>query len=110
MFLVRAIFWLSIVIALIPVNAADLKEGQRPVSTFETLGAAQALIRDLSGFCERNEQACTTGSEVMSQFGAKARTGLRYVSAYLGDGGATGEAGGEAAAGNDPIRTGAVIR
>lgn len=107
MFLVRAIFWLSIVIALIPVNPADLGEGQRPVSTFETLGAAQAVVRDLSGFCERNRQACETGSEVLAQFGAKARTGLRYVSAYLEEPAETGQPGDGQ---SDPIQTGTVLR
>ena len=84
MFLLRMVFWLSIVVALIPVNPQDLSEGQRPVTTFETLGAAQALVSDLAGFCERNADACATGREVFSQFGTKARTGLRHVSAWIG--------------------------
>ena len=114
MFVLRAIFWLSIVVALIPVNPADLKDGQRPVSTMETLGAAQMLVSDLGGFCERNPQACGTANELFSQFGAKARTGARYVSSWLDKNTAesvTGEAVGETASGNqDPVRTGAVIR
>ena len=109
MFLVRAIFWLSIVVALIPVNPADLQEGQRPVSTLETIGAAQTLVSDMSGFCERNPQACGTASELFAQFGAKARTGMRYVSAWIDKG--AGETGGNlAAAGQDPVRTGTVTR
>ena len=56
MFVIRAIFWVSIVVALIPVNPADLKEGQRPVSTLETIGAAQTLVSDLGGFCGRMEK------------------------------------------------------
>jgi len=108
MFLVRTIFWLSIVVALIPVNPADLSEGQRPVSTSETLGAAQALVSDLSGFCKRNPQACKTGSEVASQFGAKARTGIHYVSNWLEK--APGETQNAAASQKDPVRTGAITR
>jgi hypothetical protein len=83
MFLLRMAFWLSIVVALIPVNPEDLSAGQRPVTTFETLGAAQAVVSDLAGFCERNVNACATGREVFAQFGAKARTGLRYVAAWV---------------------------
>lgn len=115
MFIFRAIFWLSIVVALIPVNPADLKEGQRPVSTLETLGAAQTLVSDLSGFCERNPQACGTANELFSQFGAKARTGARYVSVWLekstGEG-KTGETAqpGTVQASQDPVRTGTVTR
>lgn len=105
MFLIRTAFWLAIVVALIPVNPSDLKDGQRPVSTLETLSAAQAFIRDLSGFCERNGTACQTGREVVAQFGAKARTGLHYVSAYLED-----KSGPEktASAPTDAVKTGAI--
>ncbi len=119
MFLVRAIFWLSIVVALIPVNPADLQEGQRPVSTLETIGAAQTLISDMGGFCERNPQACGTANELFAQFGAKARTGMRYVSAWLeekpaeANGGADGIAAGGtdlAATDRDTVRTGSVTR
>jgi len=102
MFLVRMAFWLSIVVALIPVNPGDLSAGQRPVTTYETLGAAQAVVSDLAGFCERNANACATGREVFAQFGAKARTGLRYVSAWV-------EKDGEAAETDpDTLATGAV--
>jgi hypothetical protein len=83
MFLIRAAFWLSLVIAFIPVNPEDLGEGQRPVTTGETIVAAQALLADLSGFCDRNPNACGTGRELFAQMGAKARTGLRHVSGYL---------------------------
>lgn len=83
MFLIRAAFWLSLVIALIPVNPEDLGEGQRAVSTGETLSAAQAMVADLAGFCDRNPQTCGTGRELFSQFGAKAKNGARYVYEYL---------------------------
>jgi hypothetical protein len=83
MFLLRATFWLALVIAFIPVNPEDLEEGQRPVTTGETFVAAQALLADLSGFCDRNPNACGTGRELFAQMGAKARTGLRHVSVFL---------------------------
>jgi hypothetical protein len=83
MFLLRAVFWLTLVVAFIPVNPEDLKDGQRTVSTGETIVAAQALLADLSGFCERNPQACGTGKELFSQLGAKAKTGARHVYRYI---------------------------
>ncbi|MCB1463850.1 MAG: DUF5330 domain-containing protein [Nitratireductor sp.] len=112
MFVIRAIFWLSIVVAFIPVNPADLKEGQRPVSTLETIGAAQTLVSDLGGFCGRNPQACGTANELFSQFGAKARTGARYVSAWLDKTASQddGNAGSDATVGQDMLRTGTVTR
>jgi hypothetical protein len=83
MFLLRAIFWLTLVVAFIPANPEDLKDGQRTVSTSETIVAAQALLSDLSSFCERNTQACGTGKELFAQLGAKAKTGARHVYRYL---------------------------
>lgn len=83
MFLIRAAFWLSLVIAFIPVNPEDLREGQRPISTGETLFAAQAVVADIAGFCDRNPQTCGTGRELFSQFGAKAKAGARIVYDYL---------------------------
>ncbi|GIL03313.1 MAG: hypothetical protein BroJett030_32120 [Alphaproteobacteria bacterium] len=106
MFLIRTAFWLSIIVALIPVNPADLDEGQRPVSTMETLAAAQAFVRDVAGFCERNGEACATGREVFAQFGAKARTGLAYVASYLADD--ASPATETAAIADDPVHTGAI--
>ncbi len=85
MFLIRAAFWLTLVIAFIPVNPEDLEEGQRAVSTGETMVAAQALLADLASFCERNEDACVTGKELFAQFGAKAKTGARGFYEYLGE-------------------------
>jgi hypothetical protein len=83
MFLIRAVFWLTLVIAFIPVNPEDLKDGQRAVSTGETMVAAQALLADLAGFCERNPDACVTGRELLAQLGAKAKTGAREIYQYI---------------------------
>lgn len=105
MFLIRTAFWLALVVAFIPVNPADLGDDQRPVSTQETIGAVQALVADLAGFCQRNGSACDTGREVFSQFGAKARAGLRYASAYFDEDGATAP---DDAGTSDEIRVGAV--
>ncbi len=77
--LIRTIFWFSLVVMLIPVNPADLDADQRPVSTLETVGLAQSLYRDASGFCARNPQSCETGQELLSQFAVKAKTGLAWV-------------------------------
>ncbi|HSO48246.1 MAG TPA: DUF5330 domain-containing protein [Rhizobiaceae bacterium] len=85
MFLIRAVFWLTLVIAFIPANPEDLDEGQRAVSTGETMVAAQALLADLAQFCERNEEACVTGKELFAQFGAKAKAGAHGLFDYLGE-------------------------
>lgn len=103
MFLIRAAFWLSLVIAFIPVNPADLGENQRAVSAGETIGAMQMAISDMRGFCERNPQSCDTGRELFSQFGAKARNGARIVHDFLDKRLASDEA-----RESDPVRTGGI--
>ena len=106
-FLLRTAFWLSIVIALIPVNPADLHDGQRPVSTLETISIARAVVTDAAGFCERNVAACASGRELIAQFGAKAKNGWKFASTLF--------SGSDSAAGNlradqDRLHTGSIRR
>ena len=77
MFLIRAAFWLTLVIAFIPVKSADLGEGQRAVSTMETVSLAQSVVSDIGSFCSRNTQTCETGGVLLSQMGLKARRPIR---------------------------------
>lgn len=83
MFLIRTLFWLSLVIAFIPVSEDELGDDQRIVSTQETISVVQSTYRDLSQFCGRNPQTCGTGKELFSQFGVKAKNGAQLVYSYL---------------------------
>lgn len=85
MFFIRAAFWLALVVALIPVNPSDLKEGQRSVSTAETVGLAQSVMADIGSFCERNDRTCETGGVLLSQMGIKAKEGARIAYSWLDD-------------------------
>lgn len=79
-FLLRVAFWLSLVILLIPADPSDQAATKgRNVSTFEAIGAAQAAFDDAKGFCGRNPSACDVGRTALDGFGAKARTGARWV-------------------------------
>ncbi len=80
-FLLRAAFWLSLVVLLIPADPSETARpgAARSVSTFEAIGAAQSTFEDLRGFCSRNPNACETGKTALDGFGAKARTGARWV-------------------------------
>jgi Family of unknown function (DUF5330) len=82
MFLIRAAFWLSVVILFIP---ADPQAGTPPprVSAIETLIAARTAVADMSGFCDRNPDACTTGGAAFRLFVDKAENGARMVYEYL---------------------------
>ncbi|NLH81094.1 MAG: DUF5330 domain-containing protein, partial [Phyllobacteriaceae bacterium] len=87
-FLLRAAFWLSLVVLFIPADPAETPANAsgRAVSPFEAIGAAQSTLHDVGGFCDRNPTACDTGRVALEGFGAKARTGARWVYEKL-DGG-----------------------
>lgn len=117
MFFIRAVFWLSVVVAFIPVNPSDLNEDQRAVSALETVGLAQSVVEDVAAFCTRNQGTCETGGQLFSQMGIKAREGARIAYGWLDkrygpDAQTNAQANAQAAdQGNestDPVETGAV--
>jgi hypothetical protein len=79
-FLIKAGLWLSIVVLLLPGDAAK----QEPrVSPFDALGAAQAAVEDASSFCERKPDACEIGSQAFQSFGEKAQYGAKMLYEFL---------------------------
>jgi hypothetical protein len=80
-FLLRAAFWLSLVVLLIPSGGESSSDAHpaRPLSTFEAVGAAHSTYQDLKGFCGRNPDACETGRVIADGFASKARVGARWV-------------------------------
>lgn len=81
MFLIRAAFWLSVVIMFLPADESASK-GEN-VSTAQTIGFAQSVISDLGGICERSPDVCETGGKLARTFGAKAKYGARKLYNYL---------------------------
>ena len=86
--IVRAAFWLSALIMLLP---ADKQAGAEApsVGVIDTLVAARTTVGDFSQFCARNPDVCVTGHGVLAIFGEKARTGVRIVSHMFGHGDTT---------------------
>jgi hypothetical protein len=83
MFLIRTVFWLALVIALIPASEQQPGENAPVISTGDSLGALRSTLADFGQFCTRNPGACATGSAVLLQFGAKAKNGAETAYAYL---------------------------
>jgi len=69
-FLIRAAFWLMIIVLLLPTD-----ERQRS----EVYGTAQAAFKDFASFCDRNPDACAKGKDVFALFVQKAEFGMRMV-------------------------------
>jgi len=84
-FLLRAAFWLSLVLVLLP-SAPDRNEAGRPqIGAIEALGAAQAAVEDARGFCHRRPGACETGSQAFHAFGQRAQQGAKILYEFLSD-------------------------
>lgn len=84
MFLLRTVFWLSVVVLLLP---ADTETGEKAprVSAFEALVAARTAVSDLSQFCDRNPDVCETGGTAFHVFTDKVRYGVRMIYGYFGN-------------------------
>ena len=49
------------------------------VSATEAISAASATVGDLRGFCERQPEACTVGSQVATAIGYRAQAGAKML-------------------------------
>lgn len=76
MFLIRTAFWLTLIILLLPTNEDD----QRTV-----YGAAEAAVRDMSGFCTRNPEVCVKSRDAFEVFSQKAQFGAKMVMDFVSD-------------------------
>lgn len=79
--LIRTALLIGIGVMLIPADPAELEADglATKADAFATLGFAKAAYDDAAAFCTRNPDACETGSAIAASFGAKARTGAKWV-------------------------------
>ena len=81
MFFLRVVFWLSIVVILLP---ADEETGVTPrIVVGNAILAAKASVTDLSGFCDRNPDLCITSRAAVEAISQKAETGARDLYRFL---------------------------
>jgi hypothetical protein len=74
MFLIRTAFWLAIIILLLPTDSKQ--QG-------EVYGTAQAAVKDVTGFCDRNPDACAKGMDVFQVFVQKAEFGFEMLMGFM---------------------------
>ena len=70
MFLFRIVFWLAVVVMVLPT------EERQQAKLYET---AAATVERLATFCDRNPTACAAGAEAWSAFVKKAEFGARVA-------------------------------
>lgn len=80
-FLLRAAFWLSVALVLLPSGQSTSK-GPGPV---EAVSAAGAALSDVTHFCERQADACVVGAQAAVVFGQRAQAGAKMVYEFLNE-------------------------
>jgi hypothetical protein len=84
-FLLRMAFWLSVVLILLPSGASQSPPSTNDVGASQAISAASATVQDLRGFCARQPDACTVGSQVAVALGYKAQAGAKMLYDFLTD-------------------------
>jgi hypothetical protein len=82
MFLVRAAFWMAVVVLLLPGDPKTGADAPR-VGAIEAFVAARSAVADFSAFCERNPEACHTGSTAVQVLVAKVKYGAGVLANVL---------------------------
>lgn len=81
MFLIRTVFWLSLVVLLVPINKDKVDPTvTQTVTAVDAISLASGALSDLSGFCLRNPDVCVQGHEAFMAFSVKAKyvSGIAY--------------------------------
>jgi len=92
-FLVRMTFWLGLVLVLLPFGSTQHNSPGNEVSASEAISAASATVGDLRGFCGRQPDACSVGSQVASAIGYRAQAGAKILYEALSEAMAPRETG-----------------
>lgn len=82
-FLIKSAFWLSLVLLLIPIGSGDDAQGEPGVGPIEAFMAAQAVMGDVAGFCERKPDACEVGQSALHTIGVRAKESARLAYGML---------------------------
>lgn len=85
-FLVRMVFWFSLVLLVLPLDAGRAPGSPPPVSPLQAISAAREAIGDVAGLCERKPDVCVTGKAAFETIGSRAREGARIAYELLDDG------------------------
>jgi Family of unknown function (DUF5330) len=84
-FLLRMAFWLSIVLILLPSGTTQQAQPVSNVGAADAISAASATVQDLRGFCARQPDACSVGSQVAVSLGYKAQAGAKMLYEFLNE-------------------------
>lgn len=97
MYIIRTVFWLSLLVFLLPIGEdapEQAQQGSAPqnsLSAGDALGAAMSTVKDVAGLCERKPDVCDAGSAAWETFQRKARYGVNAIYQWANGEGAAPE-------------------
>jgi len=83
-FLLRVAFWLTVVLVLLP-SAGSQPNAKSNIGATEAMMAAGAAVSDMSGFCDRQPNACAVGAQAAAALGQRAQSGAKMVYDFLSE-------------------------
>jgi hypothetical protein len=78
-FFLRMAFWLGLVLMLLPSGAGQRRASPHDIGAADAISAASAAVHDVRGFCAREPNACTVGSQFAADMGRRVRAGARML-------------------------------
>src|SRR3981081_4573149 len=101
-FLLRMVFWLGLVLVLLPREKTPDSEKLPQVGASKALSAPPAGVSDMSQFCKRQPAACEVGGQAATVIGHRAQEGARKLYQIITDKRASDHTGSSGAAGTAP--------
>jgi hypothetical protein len=84
-FLIRAAFWFSLVLLLLPFGAGSGTSGDDNVGPIQALLAARDAVGDIAGMCDRRPDVCETGKQAMHTIGVRAKATAKIAAELISD-------------------------
>ncbi|MEW5421410.1 DUF5330 domain-containing protein [Amorphus sp. 3PC139-8] len=87
-FFIRSVFWLAVVLLVLPFvisrpeSRSNVVDTEPQAGSREAVAALSGAVSDASSFCERQPDACDAGKSVVSAIGSQLRDGAATL-AYL---------------------------
>ena len=82
-FLLRMAFWLTVVLALLPTGSSQPQASASQIDATDAVVAAGAAVSDVTGFCDRQPDACKVGAQAATVIGQRAQAGASMVFDFI---------------------------
>lgn len=82
-FLLRMAFWFGLVLMLLPSGGGQHRASTHDTGAADLISATSAAVHDLRGFCAREPDACTVGSQLAADVWYHARACARRLYNFM---------------------------